>query len=137
MHKAFAETGNTVPPRPRLRPTRRLVVHGLGGGDDLQVAGSISIPVLLYGDDGHDRLKGGDGDDILLGGDGNDEILGGGGRDLMIGGRGADRIVGNGGDDLFIAGWTSHDGAAGSLEAVMREWTSKNSVGAMIRRQNV
>jgi Ca2+-binding RTX toxin-like protein len=104
-------------------PTGRLVAHGGEGADDIQVAGSITLPAWLYGEGGDDRLKGGDGPDVLLGGQGDDLLVGGGGRDLLIGGTGADRIVGNVGDDLLIAGTTAYDAVDAALAAIMAEWT--------------
>jgi hypothetical protein len=106
-----------------FQPTGHVVIHGLAGNDDLQVSGSISVPVWLYGGPGHDRLKGGDGHDVLLGEAGDDLLTGGGGRDLMIGGDGADRIVGNNEDDILISDWTAHDSSTAALSAIMAEWT--------------
>jgi Ca2+-binding RTX toxin-like protein len=105
-------------------PTRRIVVFGGQGDDDIQVAGSIAIPVWLYGEGGDDRLKGGAGHDLLFGGDGDDLIVGGNGRDLLVGGNGADRIVGNADDDILIAGYTVFDGDQTALSAIMAEWTN-------------
>lgn len=104
-------------------PTGRIVAYGLAGDDDIQVAGSISLPAWLDGGAGNDRLKGGAGHDVLLGGDGDDLLVGGDGRDLLIGGLGADRIVGNAGDDILISGATDYDASAAALLAIMNEWT--------------
>jgi Ca2+-binding RTX toxin-like protein len=90
-------------------PTSRIVAEGGAGDDTLEVSGSISLPVWLYGNDGNDRLKGGAGHDILLGGAGDDLLVGKSGRDLLVGGRGNDRLVGNADDDILIAGWTLYD----------------------------
>src|SRR3954454_11955596 len=76
-------------------PTGHLTVHGLAGDDDIQVTGSVTVSLWLYGDGGNDRLKGGSGSNVLLGGGGDDLLVGGGGRDILIGGTGADRLVGN------------------------------------------
>jgi uncharacterized delta-60 repeat protein len=108
----------------RAQAPSRLVAYGLGGDDDIEVAGSIAVPAWLYGGVGNDRLRGGAGHDVLLGGSGDDLLVGGGGRDLLIGGLGADRIVGNADDDILIAGWTMLDDDAAALAAVMTEWTS-------------
>ena len=105
-------------------PTGSIIVLGQAGDDDIQIAGSISLPPWLYGEAGHDRLKGGAGDDVLLGGTGDDLLSGGSGRDLLIGGTGADRLVGNSEDDLLIAGNTLHDTLDTALCAIMDEWTS-------------
>jgi Ca2+-binding RTX toxin-like protein len=105
------------------RPTGRMIVYGLGGDDDVQVAGSITVPLWLFGGDGDDRLKGGDGANVLVGGDGDDLVVGGKGRNLLIGGKGKDRIVGGSGDDILIAGWTAYDASPTALDAVLHEWT--------------
>src|SRR5262249_5018182 len=97
------------------------------GDDDLQVAGSITLPAWLYGEGGSDRLKGGAGHDLLFGGAGDDLLVGGAGRDLLIGGVGADRIVGNADDDIIIARSTAFDLDATALTAIMAEWTSGRS----------
>jgi hypothetical protein len=107
-----------------FRPTCAVMAFGQAGNDDLQVAGSIALRAWLYGDDGHDRLKGGAGHDILLGGVGDDLLVGNSGRDLLIGGAGADRIVGNADDDILIAGTTAFDANDQALCAIMDEWTS-------------
>jgi autotransporter-associated beta strand protein len=108
-------------------PIDRIVVYGLAGNDNIQVAENIGISSWLYGGAGKDRLKGGSGHDVLLGGVGDDQLLGGAGRDLLIGGVGRDRVVGNGGDDILIAGTTDHDGVTPALAAIMAEWTSAHS----------
>ncbi len=113
-------------------PTSQLAAFGQAGDDDLQAAGSISLPVYLSGDDGHDRLKGGGGHDVLLGGDGDDLLVGHSGRDLLIGGDGADRIVGNGDDDLLIAGSLNFADRDAAITAIMAEWTSSHSYATRI-----
>ncbi len=114
----------------------RIIVFGQAGDDDIQTAGSISLPVWLYGDAGDDRLKGGDADDVLVGGDGNDLLAGGSGRDLMIGGLGADRIIGNADDDIMVAGWTLFDQNEQALIKIMDEWTSQRSYQDRIANLN-
>ena len=109
--------------------TSRIVIFGLDGDDNLNVAGSINTPVVMYAGAGNDRLKGAAGDDILLGEADDDFLLGGGGRDLLIGGGGADRLVGNADDDLLIAAataWDDHDVAA--LRPVGRMVTARFGV---------
>jgi hypothetical protein len=113
-------------------PTGRIVVHGLAGDDDIQVAGGIGHSAWLYGDDGQDLLHGGGGDDVLLGGAGEDQIHGGQGRDLLIGGFGADHLVGNADGDLLIAGTTAFDAQEEALCAVMSEWTSPRDYATRI-----
>ncbi len=104
-----------------------IVIYGLAGNDDIQVAGGISLSAWLYGGDGNDRLKGGGGNNVILGGDGDDLLVGGNDRDILIGGIGADRIVGNAADDILIAGATAFDGNENALYAILAEWTSGRS----------
>ena len=101
----------------------QIFVYGQAGNDDIQVAGSITIPAVLRGGGGNDRLKGGAGHDVMLGEDGDDLLLGGAGRDLLVGGDGADRLVGDAGDDILIGGITDHDATDAALCAIMKEWT--------------
>jgi Ca2+-binding RTX toxin-like protein len=111
-------------PQGVFAPTGRIVAYGLGGDDDIQVAGAITLPAWLYGGDGNDRLKGGAGSNVLLGGAGDDLLVGGSARDVLIGGSGVDRIVGNAADDLLVAGATAFDGDQAALAAVLAEWNS-------------
>src|SRR5262249_35536400 len=74
------------------------------GNDSATLAGSISLPTIIDGDEGNDSLNGGNGPNLFLGGDGNDKINGGKSHDILGGGRGPDRIGSNGGDTILIAG---------------------------------
>ncbi len=103
-------------------PTGSIIAYGQAGDDDIQVAGSITLATLLYGDDGDDRLNGGNGHNTILGGAGDDTLIGGSDCDLLIGGTGADRLVGNAGDDILIGGVTVHDDDHDALCAIMDEW---------------
>lgn len=105
-----------------LAAAGRIIAHGLGGNDDIQVAGSMTRVSLLFGEDGNDRLKGGNGASILVGGNGDDTLLGGNGRDLLFGGQGADRLIGNADDDVLIAGTSLYDTNADALSAVLDQW---------------
>jgi Ca2+-binding RTX toxin-like protein len=122
------------------KPNGRVIVSGRTGDDNIQIAGSISNLVWLYGDAGNDRLNAGNGGSLLIGGDGNDQLLGGNGRDIMIGGEGADSLVGNSNDDILVAGYTTKDSraSAGHEEFwchVLKEWNSLNSFA--VRVQNL
>ncbi|MCI0684887.1 MAG: Ig-like domain-containing protein [Gemmataceae bacterium] len=128
----------------------RIVILGRGGDDNLMVAHPITVPALIDGGAGDDKIRGGGGDDVvfagsgddrvhgrfgndvLVGGDGSDVLIGGHGRDLMIGGFGCDRLEGNGDDDLLIAGVVSFENDAAALAAVMAEWTSCHSYAARV-----
>jgi Ca2+-binding RTX toxin-like protein len=110
-----------------IQSATRLIAHGLGGDDDIEVVGNVQTSAWLYGDDGDDRMKGGAGHDVLLGGDGDDLLVGGQGRDILIGQLGADRMVGNADDDILIAGTTDFDANDAALSAILAEWTSSRS----------
>jgi uncharacterized delta-60 repeat protein/CSLREA domain-containing protein len=115
-----------------FQPAGRIIVYGLAGDDDIQVAGGIINPCWLYGGDGNDRLKGGSGNNVLMGGAGDDLLVGGSNRDILIGGSGADRIVGNEADDILIAGSTAFDANEAALSAILAEWTSASSYGVRV-----
>jgi Ca2+-binding RTX toxin-like protein len=102
-------------------PTGRVVAFGLGGDDDISVAG-VTLPVEFYGGEGNDKLKAGKGSAILVGGPGDDKLTGGAARDLLIGGGEADRLAGAGEDDILVAGRTVYDDQPEALRAVMAEW---------------
>jgi pimeloyl-ACP methyl ester carboxylesterase len=108
--------------------TRRIVVYGQTGGDDIRIAGGIRLPAELYGGAGDDRLDGGNGPNILDGGAGNDSLRGGVAWDILIGGCGADRLNGGAGGDLLIGGSVRHDGPTADyqlwLSEVFDTWTS-------------
>jgi hypothetical protein len=61
-------------------------------GNDEIFAGSVRVPVRLFGGAGNDHLTGGKGDDILNGGSGDDVLFGGEGKDSLIGGAGRDQL---------------------------------------------
>jgi uncharacterized delta-60 repeat protein len=104
-------------------PTGRIIVFADAGDDEVQVSGSITNPVWVYGGGDDDHIKGGGGNDVLLGGEGDDMLVGGSGRDLLIGGTGRDRLVGNSDDDILVAGFTDHDDNEEALCHIMKEWT--------------
>jgi large repetitive protein len=117
-------------------------ILGLGGNDNIVIAGNISIPAFIEGGDGNDQItsgagndlvlagagddsvSAGDGNDIVIGGGGNDNLDGGTGSNILIGGAGSDTLSGGSGDDLLIAGFTSYDDNLVALNAIFREWTS-------------
>ncbi len=106
----------------------------------MTISSGISLPALIDGGTGDDKLNGGNGTNIIIGGDGNDDINGGNARDILIGGKGSDRLVGNGDEDILIAGWTDHDKFDpityyDSLWLLMLEWNS--SASQAIRRGHI
>jgi hypothetical protein len=92
-----------------LAAAGRIVAAGLSGNDDIQIAGAITKPTVLFGGPGNDRLKAGNAPSIEYGCDGNDLLIGGNANDLLIGGNGADSIIGTAGNDTLVAGDTSMD----------------------------
>jgi Ca2+-binding RTX toxin-like protein len=104
-------------------PTGGIAVYAQAGADTVQIGGSVQLPATVWGGDGNDTLKGGNGGGVLLGGAGADQLTGGTGRDVLIGGAGADRLVGGNGDDVLIAGTTSYDDDPAALAAILSEWS--------------
>jgi Ca2+-binding RTX toxin-like protein len=81
---------------------RRVVIFGGAGDDTLQMqAGRTGV---LRGEEGNDKLIGGNGFDILIGGPGNDTLIGNGGDDVLFGGAGNDSLSGGNGNDLLLGG---------------------------------
>ena len=130
VHADFLPTGNfrDVP----IAGISRIVVQACGGNDQVTISSGISLPALIDGGTGDDKLNGGNGTNIIIGGDGNDDINGGNARDILIGGKGSDRLVGNGDEDILIAGWTDYDkfdpiSYYDALWLLMMEWNRSNS----------
>jgi PKD repeat protein len=110
----------------------RISVMGLGGDDNIHLAGSIRTVAWLDGGDGNDRLQGGKGADVLMGGAGDDQLNGGQGADVLIGGTGADRLIGGPGDDLMIGGTTSYDADPTALFSIASVWGGPGSVASKV-----
>ena len=113
-------------------------MHGGDGNDKLDGGGGRD---LLFGEAGNDNVSGGRNSDVVVGGDGDDNLNSGSdggpddefdGRDILIGGRGKDTLKTDKGDDLLIAGFTTFDGSASSLELIRREWTSARDYTARV-----
>jgi VCBS repeat-containing protein len=119
-------------------PSKRIVVFGHSGDDEIRVGHSIETPAWLYGDEGNDALELGSQGGIAFGGWGNDRIGGGGGRDLLIGGEGADDLVGAGDGDILIAPRTIYDDRftfskhEQAWTSIQREWNSSRSASQRI-----
>ena len=100
-------------------------IRSATGDDDIRVSNGISLPAILDGGDGNDRLDAGSGPSVLLGGAGDDTLNGGSGQDVLIGGGGADVLKGGGGDDVLIAG------ATGALPLYLRAFANVAVVGPL------
>jgi hypothetical protein len=115
--------------------TGHIIVYGLAGDDHIEIKDKIGNDAMLFGNEGNDHIKAGDGNSVLVGGIGDDRLQAGKGRDLLIGGDGKDYLQGKDADDILIAGTTDHDNNLAALCAIMDEWTSSNPVGT--RRTNL
>jgi hypothetical protein len=107
-----------------------ILMFGNQGDDRLSVG--VRIPATLVGGAGNDTLLGGTGDDILVGGIGNDRLDGRDGNDILRGDDGNDRLFGSNGDDLLFAGPGNNrsDGGRGTNTAL-------DTPGATDTRRNI
>ena len=90
-------------------PTGHLIVFGQSGDDLINVT-VPHVSAYLYGGNGNDTIRSGNGDSFLIGGDGNDSLYAGNGKDILVGGRGSDYLVGGNGKDVLVTGSTIYDG---------------------------
>jgi Ca2+-binding RTX toxin-like protein len=109
------------------RPSGSLFIYGQGGDDVVQLGAAVSIPAVIFGGRGDDRLGGGSGANVLSGGEGDDVLVGGAARDLLIGGLGADRVDGGSGQDILIAGDAGSSGSLWDLIGIMATWSRSNA----------
>jgi hypothetical protein len=131
VHASFLAADRTIP----VTGIQLIEVVLLAGDDRATIAGNVTLPSVVDGGPGNDRLFGGGGPNILIGGPGDDTLIGGGARDILIGGFGSDRLAGNGGDDILIAGSTLYDSGPDSsklandaiLMRLQDEWNSSRS----------
>ena len=79
-------------------------VYGGMGNDELIRWSGAAAGSSLYGDDGDDKLVGGNFADKLYGDDGQDTIRGNGGDDFMYGGQSNDLLRGGNGQDNMWGG---------------------------------
>lgn len=86
-------------------------MHGANGNDWMFGNGGND---RMWGNDGNDKLWGNSGDDVLDGGNGNDYLAGGSGNDSLYGGPGTDVLIGGTGSD-------SKDGSGSTPEDGQRE----------------
>jgi Ca2+-binding RTX toxin-like protein len=70
---------------------QRIVINA-GGGDDTVSMPSVSLPAVIDGGTGNDRLTGGRGADDIRGGAGDDRLTGGFGADILSGQDGNDTL---------------------------------------------
>jgi uncharacterized delta-60 repeat protein len=100
----------------------RIVVEG-GDGDDVIDAGGVTVPVLLFGGAGNDKLTGGSSHDVLVGNAGDDQLDGTDGNDILVGSAGRDDLDGRYGDDLLVGASLAYENDAAKLHAVLSEWS--------------
>ncbi|MDY3559679.1 S8 family serine peptidase [Gemmata sp. JC673] len=81
------------------------VVALLGAGNDrFDTSGNMTVPMVVDGGAGNDRLSGGRG------------------RNILIGGTGADELTGGKDEDILIGGTTAFDGDSFALAQLLVEW---------------
>ena len=111
-----------------FRPTGQLTVYGLAGDDDIQVDSAITLPTLLDGGDGNDRLTGGGGNDSITDLSGNNQIHAGRGNDTVLVGDGDNQIWTDGGDDSVTAGGGNNEIHAGKGNNVILVGSGNNTI---------
>jgi hypothetical protein len=74
-------------------PVAKIDVNAGAGNDTVTVDPRITLPTILDGGPGNDRLQGGSGPNVLLGGGGNDTLIGNPNRDTLEGGPGQNSLV--------------------------------------------
>ena len=79
--------------RGRFGPVTGISVDGGAGNDTILVGPRVTLPAMLHGGPGDDRLRGGAGPDQLFGDEGNDTLIGSSGLDSLDGGTGSNSIV--------------------------------------------
>ena len=79
-----------------------IYVVGLGGNDNFQFAGSLTIATVVSDGDGNDTIQVGNGTNTVTVGNGNDTIQGGGGS--VQGGNGNNIIMAGNGNDTVTLG---------------------------------
>jgi len=121
-----------LPPNPGyidvpLAAVSSILLVLLGGNDQATLAGNMTLPAVLDGGSGDDRLNAGGGGAVLLGGTGNDFLQGNTGNDILIGGLDADVLIRGPDEDILIGGTTIYDGNDSALLSLLAEWTSSRT----------
>ena len=118
-------TARTLSPEPQLFPLDgidRVDIVGGAGADNIKVNKKISLPLLIDGGAGNDRMYAGRGNDLLIGGAGDDVLDAGDfgsfsvstlDSNTLIGGAGNDTFVADRGNDSFV--FTHESGAEDSI----------------------
>jgi hypothetical protein len=95
-----------------------------GDGDDSVTiepsAGSV-VP-FVYGENGNDTLRAGNGSAYLDGGAGNDTLYGGAARNILVGGTGSDTLSGGKDEDMLIGGIFTYTEMLDATTAILNEW---------------
>lgn len=86
------------------RETSLLVKVLVGTPNDDALTGEASMPNVIFGLAGQDKLTGGMQDDLMCGGTGDNQLIGMDGADTLIGGPTQDRLEGGNGDDTLVGG---------------------------------
>ncbi len=96
-------------------PSGSFAIYAGAGDDTVTLFGAdalLACPVQVFGEEGHDVLKGLMTGDLLDGGAGNDVLNGRGGNDTLLGGDGLDTLMGGAGHDSLTGG-DQHDKLSG------------------------
>ncbi len=107
--KSRLNRGSTTTTTFEISNTSFFVIEFGAGNDQLDVNPNISIPIIVDGGAGKDRLTTGSGNDSIVDFLDDNEIASGGGNDRILTGDGRDKISGGDGDDTIDAGNGAND----------------------------
>ena len=102
------------------------MVFGGDGDDDLTTDRRLNIPLIMFGGNGNDKLRGGTAGDYLDGGAGDDRLHGEGGNNILVGGLGADRLQGDDGEDLLISELLIENLGTTDPDSLLQAWSLSN-----------
>ncbi len=106
----------------------RIVVNTFAGNDSVQIQGQVDAEI--YGGDGNDQLRGGQGNNVIFGGAGNDFLYGFSGDDLLVGGGGLDFIYGVGGANILVGGELMGSFTFEQLRQFVDDWKTSGELAS-------
>lgn len=109
----------------------RLVVYGLAGNDLINIQANVTLPAVVFGNDGVDRLLAGGGPTVLVGGNGNDTLQAAYGSAVLIGGSGVDYLQAGRRGSIFVGGKTDFDSNVAALSAIVDEWVRSRTASTL------
>jgi len=99
-------------------PTTVYIV-GFNGNDNVQVGGSLTIPMVISFGNGNNNLHLGNGNETVTLGAGNDDVQAGNGSNTITGGKGHYNVqLGNGNDTIFLGGGNDNVQAGNGNDSV-------------------